>query len=55
MGVTDNQKNDKRAIFHAAALAERAASWLHARQPGVGEHEPEPTASDEPQPLAIAA
>lgn len=48
-------KNDKRAIFHAAALAERAASWLHARQPGVDEHEPEPTAGDDRQPLPIAA
>ena len=48
-------KNDKRAIFHAAALAERAAAWLHARQPGVGDHGPEPAAGDDPQPLAIAA
>ena len=48
-------KNDKRAIFHAAALAERAASWLHARQPGAGEGDPEPSAGDGPQPLVIAA
>ena len=35
-------KNDKRAIFHAAAQAERAAAWLHARQPSVCESGPEP-------------
>ncbi|MGE0148007.1 MAG: ArdC family protein [Parvibaculaceae bacterium] len=38
--------NDKRAIFHAAAQAERAAAWLHAQQPAAG---------DSPQPLSIAA
>lgn len=48
-------KNDKRAIFHAAALAERAAAWLHARQPGVGESAPEHAAGNGPQPLAVAA
>jgi antirestriction protein ArdC len=26
-------KGDKRAIFTAASLAQKAADWLHARQP----------------------
>jgi antirestriction protein ArdC len=48
-------KNDKRAIFHAAAMAERAAAWLHACQPGIGEGAPEPAAGSGLQPLPIAA
>ena len=48
-------RSDKRAIFHAAALAERAATWLHARQPEAGEGRPDPAAGNGPQPLAVAA
>ena len=41
-------KNDKRAIFHAAAMAERAAGWLHDQQPGAGDDETHPLADDAP-------
>ena len=41
-------KNDKRAIFHAAAMAEHAAGWLHDQQPGAGDDETHPLADDAP-------
>jgi antirestriction protein ArdC len=34
-------KNDKRAIFTAAAHAERAAAFLHGLQPGTAQSEPQ--------------
>lgn len=54
-------KNDKRAIFQAAAMAERAADWLHACQPAAGDHvadllaDDAPAAAAAPQPLPAAA
>ena len=54
-------KNDKRAIFQAAAMAEHAAGWLHDQQPGAGDDETHPLADDAPSaptashPFAAAA
>lgn len=38
-------KNDKRAIFQAAAHAERAAAYLHSLQPGAASKEDAPLAA----------
>ena len=46
-------RGDRRAIFQAAAMAERAADWLHACQPAAGDDVP-PADSVAP-PLAAAA
>ena len=53
-------RGERRAIFQAAAMAERAADWLHACQPAAGASEApaledEPPADSEEQPLAAAA
>ena len=53
-------RGDRRAIFQAAAMAERAADWLHACQPAVdgGEptpHDDAPPADSIAQSLAAAA
>ena len=53
-------RGDRRAIFQAAAMAERAADWLHACQPAAGGGEPTlhddtPPADSIAQSLAAAA
>ena len=53
-------RGDRRAIFQAAAMAERAADWLHACQPAVDGGEPTPRDGTPPadniaQSLAAAA
>ena len=45
-------RGDRRAIFQAAAMAERAADWLHACQPAAGEHDADPLTDETP---AVAA
>ena len=46
---------DRRAIFHAAAMAERAADWLHACQPAAGEHDADPLTDETPAVAAASA